>query len=456
MRLCLLRQVLSVSLVVLSIGCVANNDDNATDNDSTNEPMIAAIGEIRDYSIALGTDSSIYVAGKTSPDYKDGSRKCAAKIENEGELTWQNCPVGEDFGGSVLAVTSNGDAHFGATQCVSWSYIDVEDIWRCEARDVVTTKYATNGQITWQTVAGHDEGLLEDIAIWALVIDDGSRAFAVGVYQWALRGWSYQQDGSLGLISHAVANVALSDVSVDHAGAIRFSGADALETDNGNTEWQAALSCRDETHFAQPVWSVTRDFPTNTILPDSRSVRVTTDDEANSLLMIPLATADDPVEYSCQTTKYDDAGQELWTVEQDDCSASGVAVDEVGAVYLFGNATGEESTECLVVKYDADGVLSWSTVLAPEPATTCDLNAVTFDAGGNVYAVGTHVAELDAQGNENWLLPFANGAAGAVAVDQDGNAYAVGGSEDSPEITVVKYSPSGTELWTAEFDADNP
>ncbi len=185
-------------------------------------------------------------------------------------------------------------------------------------------------------------------------------------------------------------------------------------------------------------------------------VELAVDLDGSAVLMIPLETAEDPIEYFCLLVKYDNMGQELWSVEQDNCSAYGVVTDDAGTVYLFGNTSGKSSTECFVAKYNSDGALSWSTRLTPDPAVTCDLQAVAFDYESNIYAVGTHVVVLNAQGNENWSIPYSNGAAGAVAVDQDGNAYAVGGSEDSPEITVVKYSPSGTELWTAEFDADSP
>ncbi len=44
----------------------------------------------------------------------------------------------------------------------------------------------------------------------------------------------------------------------------------------------------------------------------------------------------------------------------------------------------------------------------------------------------------------------------AVAVDVDGDVFAVGGAENSSRMITVKYSPTGDELWVAEFDADNP
>ena len=94
---------------------------------------------------------------------------------------------------------------------------------------------------------------------------------------------------------------------------------------------------------------------------------------------------------------------------------------------------------------------------------------VAVDPSGNALIVGgsngftdAFVRKYDSNGNVLWSREFAVGYGGAqfVGTDHLGNIYVVGGAMASvsgqpyagaTDVFVCKYSPSGDELWTAEF-----
>jgi uncharacterized delta-60 repeat protein len=70
-------------------------------------------------------------------------------------------------------------------------------------------------------------------------------------------------------------------------------------------------------------------------------------------------------------------------------------------------------------------------------------------------------AVAGAQPNQSWLARYnsvaRNDDAAQVAVDRDGNVIVTGWSAGGgPDFLTVKYSPSGTELWTRRLDRGNP
>ena len=190
--------------------------------------------------------------------------------------------------------------------------------------------------------------------------------------------------------------------------------------------------------------------------------------------------------------KFGADGELLWdfqfgTIALD--SASGVAVDASGNVYvvgqtwggLHGNIFSGGDGDGFVTKIDAAGVRQWTAQIGTTGRDSVYSAAV--DSNGNVHVAGetggslggstfaggdsdAFVAKYDVNGVPQWHRQFgaggSDGAAG-VAVDAGGNVHVagwvsgdlhgrpyVGGVYDA---FVVKYDASGTRLWTEVFGA---
>ncbi len=164
-------------------------------------------------------------------------------------------------------------------------------------------------------------------------------------------------------------------------------------------------------------------------------------------------------------SKYDSAMAELWTrqFETDSYdSASSIAVDEEGAVYVVGGAGGaltgdpiEGDGDVYVRKYGNGGTVMWTRQFGT-PKIDISLG-LAVDAHGSVYIVGQtegslpgqynsgsglgsfqpfdgYVRKYDSEGLETWTHQFGTSgydAASGIAVDRDGNVYVAGQTGDT-------------------------
>jgi hypothetical protein len=174
--------------------------------------------------------------------------------------------------------------------------------------------------------------------------------------------------------------------------------------------------------------------------------------------------------------KYNSSGSAQWaqtlTVGTGGANLKGVSIDGAGNVYTvgrtfgtgsfgFGNgvtATGTDTSgygNTLVVKYDSSGVAQWARTLIAGTGGA-NLNSVTTDGEGNLYAVGTSmgtgtfnfgnsvtatgsapatkgntlVLKYNSSGVAQWVQTLTSGTGGGylngVSSDNQGNLYAVG------------------------------
>ena len=168
------------------------------------------------------------------------------------------------------------------------------------------------------------------------------------------------------------------------------------------------------------------------------------------------------------------SGQREW--------AAGVAVDKDGSVFVGGTTWGslaapnEGIGDAWVAKYAGDGTFLWSAQFGTSAAElVVDL---TSDDEGNVYVAGwttgslggdnagstdAFVAKYAGDGTRLWIRQVGSSESDdchRVAVDPDGNVYLVGGTSGAfarpvdgyiDDGWVVKFAPSGTELWRRQL-----
>lgn len=130
----------------------------------------------------------------------------------------------------------------------------------------------------------------------------------------------------------------------------------------------------------------------------------------------------DAYEFDYVTTKFDAAGQILWTSRYNDAGLgnhrpTSIAVDAVGSVYVTGDSDSDgdgTGKDLATVKYDADGALLW---------------ADRYNGTANGDETG-----------------------GSVLIGQTGDVFVSGTSSNAGtglDYTAVKYSEDGAHQWTA-------
>ena len=173
------------------------------------------------------------------------------------------------------------------------------------------------------------------------------------------------------------------------------------------------------------------------------------------------------------TVKYNASGVEQWVARYNgpgnsDDSATALAIDAAGNVYVTGNSRGSgTSYEYATVKYNTSGVEQW-VARYNGPGNSVDrATALAVDAAGNVYVTGNSVGsgisndyatvKYNASGVEQWVARYTGpgNLATALAVDTAGNVYVAGYSRSGTSLydyATVKYNASGVEQWVARYN----
>jgi hypothetical protein len=154
-------------------------------------------------------------------------------------------------------------------------------------------------------------------------------------------------------------------------------------------------------------------------------------------------------------------------------SVEATAVARDGSVYVTGTTSSfvdesESGSSIFLIKYDGEGSLEWQRRWSdPAPFFSDTAADVAVDSEGNVYVVGTTVA--DGRGNDVLILKFdpsgnllwqkSWGGSGAsqdigasVAIGPDGEVYVAGTAGfDNPQAILLKFAPDGRLLWQQSY-----
>jgi uncharacterized delta-60 repeat protein len=185
-------------------------------------------------------------------------------------------------------------------------------------------------------------------------------------------------------------------------------------------------------------------------------------------------------DYDIATIKYLPNGDTVWVRRYNgpgnstDYPAS-IFVDDSGNVYVGGTSQGN-GTDCdyATIKYYSNGDTAWVRRYNGPPGNKEDrIHALTVDEDGNVYVTGrseqnsSFPYNLDyttikyySNGDTAWLRKYdgpsqSSDLSNGVAVDGSGNVYVTGISYDtvtSNDWVTIKYSPDGDSIWVRRFD----
>jgi hypothetical protein len=158
-------------------------------------------------------------------------------------------------------------------------------------------------------------------------------------------------------------------------------------------------------------------------------------------------------ETDAYVSKYDAAGTLHWArqfgINQFDGSY-GVSADGQGNVYLVGETSNQSPRfyDAFVRKYDAEGMLQWSSQIGGTDGQTFG-RGVSADGLGNVYISGAidqddaFVSKYDSAGNLQWTRQLGNGISRSVSADRLGNVFVSG-------PLLQKFDTAGNLLWTKD------
>lgn len=174
-------------------------------------------------------------------------------------------------------------------------------------------------------------------------------------------------------------------------------------------------------------------------------------------------------------------GDILWAVTHKgsgmNANAKSIAVDEMGNVYVVGDAW-NISIDYFLVKLNPDGDLIWDVFLDGDVYQSTDIaECVLVDDNGNVYMTGYNqissnltdivTAKYDQNGEFQWKQSYGNpeyrnNNGYYLGMDENGDLYVGGYSayEDpypgtGKDYILLKYDPAGNLLWDARFDHFN-
>jgi hypothetical protein len=165
------------------------------------------------------------------------------------------------------------------------------------------------------------------------------------------------------------------------------------------------------------------------------------------------------------TIKYTSGGVAVWTNNYGSTNSSllfgGIAVDTNGNAYVL--PADYQSGSFITVKYDVNGNPAWTNFFKTSPTSTDSAGGIAVDAAGNIFVTGWWfdsgsggflTIKYAGNGSLLWTKRYSlvgGESASGVIVDPQGNVIVVGTSQGgTPKQTqpLVKYSNSGTALWT--------
>jgi len=358
----------------------------------------------RAHAIAVDDSGNVFVTGLS---IESGNQYDIATIKynSDGVEQWvarYNGPGNDDDEGNDIAIDDSG-------------YIYVCGYTRSAATytDYITIKYNSNGDTVWTSrYNGPFSGI--DIA-YALALDDSGNVYVTGEGNSA----TYDSD--------------YYTVKIDAA---------------GDTQWVVA-------------YDGTMDFAYDRaadIALGGGNIYVTGISDG-------LGSEED---YA--TIKYSLAGDTLWQMRYDGPgnafdSASAVAVDNLGNVFVTGGSIGTTTLrDYATIKYNFSGNIEWISRYDGPDSDNDEASDIVLDAFGNVYVGGRSYAtqpytpeydfltvKYDAAGVEQWTHRYngtgdSNDEVVAMTVDDAGNVYITGkslGSGTYDDIVTIKYGVTG-------------
>jgi hypothetical protein len=343
-----------------------------------------------DYAVDIAVDDfgNVYVTGSSYGGSGTLYDCVTIKYDPDGEELWvrrQNGPANLYDYASAIALDGHGNAYV-----TGYSFQDFTTQY-----DYLTIKYSPEGDLLWmKTYNGPANS--QDYA-YAIGIDDSDHVYVTGASHGGITGYDYAT--------------------------IKYDS-------EGNQLWVR--------RYNGPAGG------------NDRANDMTIDGSSN--IYVTGYSYGDATNNDYATIKYDSEGNQLWIERYDGSAsdhdrASAVSVDAFGHVYVTGSSgDGAGYTDYATVKYDLDGNQLWVRRYNGTANQNDSASAIATDASGNVFVTGTSygmetsedwaTVTYSPEGTQVWVEPY-DGSSGMsdvasdMVVDDSGYIYVtgIGGSE---------------------------
>ena len=198
------------------------------------------------------------------------------------------------------------------------------------------------------------------------------------------------------------------------------------------------------------------------------------DDSSNVVICGYVASAGAFTDYC--VLKFNSSGDQKWVRTYNGPSsnfdiATGLALDDSGYIYVNGTSTGNFNADYYTIKYDRNGSVKWGARYNHNIAADQG-SGVAVDQNGNVYAFGESMSgstfesfdwalvKYNSLGVRQWVRRYDGPAsdfdeADDVIVDNAGNIYLMGASmgiNTDLDYLLLKYDTSGNLIWEQRYD----
>lgn len=400
-------------------------------------------------SIFVDPAGNVHVAG-TSTGTGSGTDFTIIKYNSTGSVLWTaryNGPGNGEDNAYLVKVDNNGNVYAAGSSTGVGTGLDY-----------AVVKYSSAGVQQWIAIYNGPGNAVDEV--YSLQVDNSGNVYVTGysnggasmddictikynssgVGQWVKRynGTANNDDYGNSVVIDNSGNIYVT-CSVTQAG----SDLDYLTIKydpSGNQQWTA--------FYDGPAGS--EDFPSSNAIDAAGNIYVTG-------YSVGVGTERD----YC-TIKYNNSGQQQWAARYDGPDgwdeAWNVVVDLAGNVYVTGNSAGSGSgDDYLTIKYNSGGSEQWTARHTGIEGSNDYCNWVVVDPTGNVYVTGI-VADgagnsemvtigYNSAGIPQWIQTY-NGpgnefdSGNALWVDNQGNVYVTGGSDnnENTDFITIKYS----------------
>jgi uncharacterized delta-60 repeat protein len=288
-------------------------------------------------------------------------------------------------------------------------------------------------EITEPVIVSQPQSLavLEAVDVTLSVFAVGARPFS---YQWSFN--------EVNLDFATNPTLVLSNVSLAQAGDYQVVVSNAF---GSATSIVASLTVvRAESPGVQRCWTVRENVYAAALAVDNAGNVCVTGTEFGTSSNLDYATV-----------KYAPNGTALWAASYngpDDLldSATAIAVDSTGNVYVTGASGSTNGDDFATVKYDSNGSRLWAARYNGPNDSDDHAFAVAVDNAGKVFVSGD-AATVKYDGDfQLWAVRYTNFSASAMVLDSAGNVCLAGTAPtNNVDFLTAKYDTEGRLLWMA-------
>lgn len=305
---------------------------------------------------------------------------------------------------------------------------------------------------------------MKNITITLILILNFCIAYSQVTEEWVQR---YSGPGWLGATAHAIA--------VDESGNVYVTGS----SDGGQNTYFDYTTIKYNSEGVE-LWEARYSTP-NSFSADA-AVDLAVDNNGSVYVTGTISNGDN---YDFCTVKYNSDGIEQW-VRIYNGPGDGheyvvaMAIDGESNVYITGYSNGIQGVgsqyDYATIKYNANGDQLWAERYDGPIGINCNFGdnptAIAIDNWGNVYVTGFSeedssifsfsyaTVKYGSNGIEQWVRRYGHSSesydnrATSISIDNDGNIYVTGRSDDINTIVdfaTIKYNADGTEQWVQRY-----